>query len=232
MKSLRVGIYNLTGCEGCSLQLLNTIFMEEEILEHIDVFGHLIDSDKVRDADVAFIDGAIVTKHDEELVKEVRKKSKLVVALGTCASIGGINAMAEILGFEEGLKTVYIDRLEIEHLNSIKPLDRIINIDYVIPGCPPNTDEIKRFLMSMILNKKFILPDSSVCAECRALGLRCFLKRGLACLGVLTRAGCNAQCVRYGLPCWGCRGLLEEITMESIVEAYRSHNITIDEVRR
>lgn len=118
-----------------------------------------------------------------------------------------------------------------EFYNVVKTLDQIVEVDYYIPGCPPPVDVIKKafdILLSGELPPKgsVLAPQKSVCDECpfekgekkitkirrvhevNKVEEKCFLEQGIICTGPATRAGCNAACIRAGMPCTGCMGLL------------------------
>jgi len=225
VRRIRICIYNLTGCEGCALQLINTIAEDEELSRYVELHGHLIDSDEVMECDVAVVDGSVTTRHDEELLKRIRERSRILVALGTCASIAGLNALAETLGFEEGVRAVYGVRPGADLIGGSRPLEDVVDVDIQVPGCPPVPSELRDLVLSLILERRFRLPDSAVCHECRARGLLCLLTRGIPCLGPATRAGCNALCITFQQPCWGCRGLAEDVSAEALAELYEKHGI-------
>ena len=92
--------------------------------------------------------------------------------------------------------------------------------------------EIRSLLLSFVLEKRFRLPDSAVCHECRAAGLPCLLNRGIPCLGPLTRAGCGALCIKFSQPCWGCRGVAEDSSAEAAWELYKRHGIKREAVAK
>jgi len=231
VKKIRVCIYSLTGCEGCSLKLINTLMEYSELANIIDIHGHLIDSDDVIECDIAFIDGAIATEHDLSLVREIREKSRIVVALGSCANFLGVIAIANHVSIEKSVYSVYGRPLYIKLENIYMPVDRVIRVDYYIPGCPPIEEEIYTFITSIIIGKSFSLPDSPVCHECKALGLPCMLKKGKPCLGFITRSGCNALCIRYGMSCWGCRGVVDEHSIEKTITTFKEHGISLKDLR-
>ncbi|MEM2005257.1 MAG: 2Fe-2S iron-sulfur cluster-binding protein [Zestosphaera sp.] len=71
-----------------------------------------------------------------------------------------------------------------------------------------------------------------VCAECPLHGPNCLLSKGILCLGALTVAGCNAECVRKGSPCIGCRGYVESegVWRDAIEGHYKKHGFNTGEL--
>jgi F420-non-reducing hydrogenase small subunit len=119
--------------------------------------------------------------------------------------------------------------------NTVRPLSQVVEVDYVIPGCPPHPDRIAEVidLVVRVLSNGEPLPapgtilgadPRACCEECeRKRDVRklrefvrphqaeidpeiCLLEQGVICLGPATRAGCGALCVAAGLPCRGCYG--------------------------
>ncbi len=86
----KVGVFSFTSCEGCQLTILN---LEDEILDLLGAieivnFREAID-DRRHDYDVAFIEGSITTPEEVEEVTQIREKAKVLVAIGSCACLGG-----------------------------------------------------------------------------------------------------------------------------------------------
>ena len=51
--------------------------------------------------DIAFVEGSCTRLQDEDRLKQIRKNAKIVVALGSCAAIGGINCLRNYKDLEE-----------------------------------------------------------------------------------------------------------------------------------
>jgi len=232
MSKLKIMQYSLTCCEGCAVNLINALASMLQILDKVEIVtSRILGLPTLREADVAFIDGSVITKEDEEVVKIIRRKSKIVVALGSCASIGGINALKELFSHEEAIRDVYGVFPNIPHLKDVKTLGDVIEVDYILPGCPPTTNEISRFLMDMVLGKTFRLPDKPICYECKIRGIKCLLEEGILCLGPIIRAGCEAKCPAYRVPCWGCKGLTDDVNLEAFLESLERNDIPIKELK-
>jgi F420-non-reducing hydrogenase small subunit len=117
-------------------------------------------------------------------------------------------------------------------LQNVKPLSAVVDVDYIIPGCPPLPETIKNVLVALVEGKKPVLPTRNLCDECprehRDLLVpqrgfltesvhaiceveeidseKCFLEQGLLCMGPATREGCHARCMKGNMPCRGCMG--------------------------
>jgi sulfhydrogenase subunit delta len=231
----KVGFYGVTGCAGC---LLSVVFNEDEILaisDAVDIvsFPFIKGDNSNSELDLCFIEGTIVSKDDFEIVKKLRDRSKIVVALGTCACEGNIPAIKKFIDEKE------IDNLKFkkskeqnEDIDEAKPLFEVIKIDFSIPGCPPDRDEIKRFLKETLIGKEFRNYKDPVCIECGLNENECLLNHGQICLGVITKGGCKAVCPTNGLKCYGCRGLIEQPNFDEFFNLMKEKGYTILEVRK
>ena len=92
MSKPRVAIFDFACCEGCQLQIVN---MEEELLDLISLVEPVTwreaMTEQSDDFDIALIEGSITRPEDEERVKQIREKASILVALGACATIRGVN---------------------------------------------------------------------------------------------------------------------------------------------
>ena len=103
MAKPKVAFFDFADCEGCQLCAID--LHPEELLDLLNVvdiveFREAI-SEKANEYDVALIEGSITRDSDEARLKDIRKRSKLVVAFGSCAHIGGINALKNYQTKEE-----------------------------------------------------------------------------------------------------------------------------------
>jgi len=224
MSKPKIGIYGLTGCAGDQLNILNC---EDELVKLFEIFevkSFVMASrakDEEAELDVAFVEGSVSSEKDLEELKKIRKKSKIVVAIGHCAVSGGVQSM--YMGddkWEERYKKVYGAKNAVTLSRPIdpKPISEYVKVDAVLPGCPI---EKEPFLKLAGLLYKGVIPkdpDYPVCAECRWRENECLLLKGKMCLGPLTTAGCNALCPSFNVPCIGCWGPLINENMPS--EAY------------
>ncbi|RLF24647.1 MAG: F420-nonreducing hydrogenase [Thermoprotei archaeon] len=232
----RLAIISLMSDGGCHIAFLE---LHEELL-HLLGQVELIHSYMLVDRreipehiDIALIEGGVRTTHDIELLKEARSKSKILVALGSCACFGGIPGLSNLYDLRASLDYVYrgtptttegvIPHENVPSVIRVAPISRFVQVDLQIPGCPPEPEEIKEAIVSLIKGEVPSQPSKTVCDECE-LGPpkekprrlrkiyeppepdRCLLEQGYFCMGPVTRAGCGAKCPRIGVPCDGCRG--------------------------
>jgi len=231
MKKVKIAQYSLTCCEGCTVTLLNVLASNPTVFNRIEIVSsRILGYPEPVEADIAFIDGSVITNHDQELLKTIKEKSGIIVALGSCACFGGINALREVMKFNEAIKLVYGYSPNIPHMVNVEPISSIIKVDYYLPGCPPPRNELEQFISCLLLGKVYRLPERPVCFECRAQGIPCLLDEGVPCLGPITRGGCEAACPRTNMPCWGCRGPIDELRPDVYLEAVKDHKLNLVEV--
>ncbi|MFW9831116.1 MAG: F420-nonreducing hydrogenase [Candidatus Thorarchaeota archaeon] len=194
--------------------------------------------------DVALIEGSIRTNHDKEMAQSMRQQAKFLIAFGACAAHGGVNGLANIFNANEGMeyvyhKTILMAQKVIPHENvpQLLPTDLrlsdVVKVDFILPGCPPHPDEIAQVITTLLANGTPKLSSKSICDECPLEHLtkvpkqlrrtyeipesdNCLLSQGFLCMGPATRAGCNAECTRRGMPCTGCRGPSETVWDQGI----------------
>lgn len=222
MKKLKpkIAIISLTSCEGCEIAILDLGAKLLEIFKHVELvsFKYMMDFSeggqalaRFQECDIAFVEGSPTNKKDIELLMEVRKKTKKVIALGHCAHLGGVQKIKNYGDKEKIAKYVYQEYKKIEN-NAGGWIDKYIEVDGVIPGCPIAKEEFLKFVTDALAGREFEIEENPVCYECLNNEYECLLQKGEICLGPVTLGGCSAVCVKSGQACWGCRGYLQEIT--------------------
>lgn len=236
MSKPRVAFFDFSCCEGCQLQIAN---LEEEVIDLINIVDVVSFREVMKehsdDYDITFIEGSIMRPMDVDRIKEIRKRAKILVAFGACATIGGINKIRNQWPVKNVKKDVYGDA-DIENNDyfdvfETKAVDEVVKVDYYIHGCPINRDEFKRVVTALALGKKPEIPDYPVCVECKKNENVCLFEQGKFCLGPITRAGCNAICPTNGSPCDGCRGILKKPQTECVMEILKRYNLTYEELK-
>lgn len=182
----------LNACSGCEISVLNIgepildLIPEKLELVHIPAlvdskyFGPLGDGDKLSlpQATVGLVSGGVRNAEHEEVLKEMREKVDVLIALGTCATNGGIPAQANIFANEDVFAKVYRDcpthdpaatpaDVVPSYTDSVKAIDEVVKVDIFIPGCPPHPDWIADALLALLDGKtEWALPERSVCDTC------------------------------------------------------------------
>ncbi|MBS3815603.1 MAG: oxidoreductase, partial [Hadesarchaea archaeon] len=182
------------------------------------------DVDENADYDVAIVEGYAAIEEEVEMLKEIRENSSKVIALGSCSSYGSIHSIQNFIDIEKAKKEVYPDNPEaIETPQEAVSIDKHIQIDLKIPGCPPNADEAVELITDLISGKiEPELAEWPVCVDCKMRGNVCVLIHGIPCLGPVTRGGCGAPCPA-SYTCDGCRGPRKEPNLKSEIELLRKY---------
>lgn len=262
----KFAMYWAASCGGCEIAVLNINAKVLDLDANFDVaFWPAAMDVKYKDLEamadesilVTLFNGGIRTDENEAMAKLLRRKSKVLVALGSCANDGCIPGLANLSSRESIFDTVY-GGPSTENPDGVRPqalcqvpegeltlpplqpvlrtLDQVIDVDYHMPGCPPESHQIAAVvdLLAQVVQGKAELPptgsvigagNSTVCDECpRARDVKhitqllriqeiptldtqnCLLEQGLVCDGPATRSGCNARCPQVGMACLGCYG--------------------------
>ncbi len=230
MSKPRVAFFSFSSCEGCQLVVLT---LEEQLLElakFIDIvsFREAM-SEKSDEYDIAFIEGSITRTSEIERVKTIRETAKIVIALGACATIGGINCLKNQFEMNKVKDIVYGEMADNYETIPARPIEAVIKVDYWIQGCPIDKDEFIEVTKAILLGKKPRIPDYPVCVECQMKENVCLFEKGMVCLGPVTRAGCKAICPTYNDGCVGCRGLIDDPNLSSHKNLLSEHGLMVDE---
>jgi F420-non-reducing hydrogenase small subunit len=260
---IKLAVYWGAACGGCCVSVLDVHEALFTVVEHADlVFWPIALDFKYSDVeampdghiDVTLFNGAVRNSENEHMAKLLRQKTKVLVAYGSCAHMGGIPGLANFSTREDIFKRVYETtestvnpdkiypqpeydvpegKLEIPvFYNDVKTLDQVVNVDYYLPGCPPQTERLVEVFMAIVTGAELPPPGSVVgalektqCDECKRKksdnkkikhfyrpwqieddGETCFLEQGVICMGPATRGGCGVRCIEGNAPCRGCYG--------------------------
>jgi len=261
----KLALYWGASCGGCEVAFLN---LDDELLKFVSIFDFVFspclldtkrsDIEALEDGSLflTLFNGGIRTRENLEMASLLRRKSKLLVAFGSCAESGGVPALANQHDLLHLLERVYDptlsgtvsfttsdppDRHPSEAVSELPPLlprvytlDEIVAVDYTIPGCPPEPEQISSALQALTTVAElptrgtlFGCSSRALCDECplekrQKLPPRlvrtceiipepdwCLSEQGIACMGSATRGGCGALCPRANMPCTGCYGVLD-----------------------
>ena len=228
-RRLKVGVFDFTGCEGCELQLANKEETLADFLSAIDIVNFREISSEARDDyDIALIEGAVTRGDEFARLIEIRRRARVLVALGSCASFGGVNRMKNAYDATEANRTVY-GEVPRETMPT-RALKEVIQVDLEIPGCPVSKEEVERIVQHLIWDIPFRFPVYPVCYECKQRYTVCVFDKGQLCLGPITRGGCNAPCPAGGLGCWGCRGPAADPNYDEYFSLVRERGHGEDEI--
>ena len=267
----KFAMYWAASCGGCEIAVLNTHEKILDVDANFDVVFWPVAMDaKYKDVEamedgsilLTLFNGGIRNDENEHIAKLLRQKSKILVAFGSCACEGCIPGLANLSTVGDivhtAFNTITTDNpheiypqtsydvpegeLHIPKLFPIlRPLEQVVDVDYFMPGCPPESHQIAAVidLVIQVVKGEAQLPpkgsvigvgDSTVCDECpRARNVKmikeftriqdiapvdptlCILEQGIPCNGPATRSGCNARCPQAGAQCIGCYGPAEGV---------------------
>jgi coenzyme F420-reducing hydrogenase gamma subunit len=227
----KIAFFDFTCCEGCQLTVVDSLQTYPELLDAVEIvqFREAM-TEKGEDYQIAFIEGSCSRQSDEERLKKIRQQAAVVVALGACAHLSGVNALKSLHPLDEVRQYVYGDRASWYDTYDVRPIEAVIPINFFIPGCPIDRDEFINFVKALLLGKKPAIPDYPVCVECKLKENVCLFTRGKVCLGPVTRAGCKAICPTYGQSCEACRGFISNPNDSSMRNVLSEHGLTVDDI--
>jgi coenzyme F420-reducing hydrogenase gamma subunit len=224
MSKPTVGIFGLTGCAGDQLVILNCEDRLMDIVALLDVRDFLMassENDGVCQLDIALVEGAVLTRRDAARLQAIRKRSKALVALGTCAVWGGVAAMDRGRDRAPMLEEVYGAGHPDYDSMPAQALHEVVKVDLNITGCPIEKEEFVAAIAALLNGDAPLSPEYPVCTECRMRENNCLLtERGELCCGPLTVAGCGARCPELRIACVGCRGPVEDANSASLVAEF------------
>lgn len=245
---MKLAVYWTGSCGGCDVSFLELGPALLDVLSKVEIvfWPALADAKRAdlerlppRGIDFALINGVLRTAENVEMAELLRKKAKYLGAYGACAHLGGIPALANQV---EGLTEVVFgpgfrpeaplsaapEDAPPELLPEALPLEEVVPVDFVIPGCPPPAALIARFFEAAFSGEippgTVFAEEKALCEECprtrqeRRINKvvrphetlpdpeKCLLDQGIVCLGPVTRGGCGAACPKAGMPCTGCLG--------------------------
>ncbi|HPQ80381.1 MAG TPA: NADH:ubiquinone oxidoreductase [bacterium] len=232
MAKPRVAFFDFASCEGDQLTVIN---LEEQLLEVLKLVDVVSFREAMKehsdDYDIAFIEGSCTREQDEERLKKIRANAKLVVAIGACATMGGINSIKNTRPLEQVRREVYGDKWQDYPTYATRGIDKVIKVDAYVHGCPMTKSEFVKVVKALLAGTKPDIPDYPVCVDCKKAGNVCVFEKGQTCVGPITRAGCNACCVTEGAVCWGCRGLIPNPNVDAHKEVLEKYGLTVDELK-
>lgn len=227
----KVGVFGLTGCGGCQLEILN---LEDELIDFVNAIDIVHFTEAITEHsdtyEVALIEGSVSTNHDLERLEHIAKVAKIIVAIGACSSTGGLNCLKNLYGVEKAKELVYGDKKDWIDAIETKPIDAYVKVDYYARGCPPTRSEIVDIVKSLIVGKVPEIPNYPVCIECKKLNNTCLYDLGIACMGPVTRAGCNARCPSSISGCDGCRGPIDDPNINAQMDLLKKYGLTLEDI--
>ena len=222
MKKPTVAVYKFSSCDGCQLSILN---LEDELLDlagaiEIAYFLEARRQTMPGPYDIALVEGSITTPHEIERIQEIRKQAKTLVALGTCATAGGIQALRNTANLHDLAIAVYEHPEYLHALPKSSPISEQVKVDFELWGCPVNKYQLVEVIQAVVQKRRPNLPTQSICLDCKRRGIVCMaVAHGIACLGPATRTGCGVLCPANGRGCYGCFGPAPNADVKAVIGA-------------
>ena len=240
----KIGTMWLGGCSGCHLSIAD---FHESLLDVLGLAEFefspvLMDTkyDEVPELDVLIVEGGIRNEENRELAEMLREKAKFVICYGTCAAYGGIPGLGNLHTVDELTEEAYINSPSTHNEEGViphegvptlesrvRPLAEAIDVDLVVPGCPPRSDVVAEAVVALLKGETVELPTTNLCDVClrekppeglamdvikRQFELGkpeddlCLIPQGLICMGPATISLCGSECPAVAIPCRGCYG--------------------------
>jgi sulfhydrogenase subunit delta len=132
-----VAVHKFSSCDGCQLAFLN---LGEDLLalaERVDLvhFAEAGPLDPDTDVDIAFVEGSVSTPEDLERIQHIRTHSRLLIAIGACATSGGIQGCATA-PTARWTAQIYSHPEAISSLERSTPIASHVKVDFELWGCP------------------------------------------------------------------------------------------------
>jgi len=202
MSKPKVAFYWCASCGGCEEAVVDLDEAILKVVEAVDIVFWPValdfkrtDIEALPDGSIAvsFINGAVRSSEQFEMVEMLRRKSQLVVAFGSCAHLGGVPGLGNLYRREELTATAYREVPSVNGGNGVEPavsstvpegtltlpelwktvktLDQTIAVDYFLPGCPPPVKLILGAVEAILAGKlpakgSTLAPDMALCDEC------------------------------------------------------------------
>jgi F420-non-reducing hydrogenase small subunit len=198
----KVAFYWCASCGGCEESVVD---LAEGILDLVgmvdivfwpvamDFKRHDVEATRDRSILVSMINGAIRNSEQEEMVRLLRRKSRLVVAYGACAQLGGIPGLGNQFDRDQILRFAYEDCPSVRNTEKVHPqprsrengrvatlpdlhqvvrtLDQVVPVDYYLPGCPPTPQLLNQAITGLLSGDlpsrgSVLAPDIALCEQC------------------------------------------------------------------
>jgi sulfhydrogenase subunit delta len=219
----KLAVYKFASCDGCQLQLLDLEGQLRQMAERVEIAHFLEARSRIEPGpyDVGLVEGSISAPEDIKRIKEIRSQCQHLVAIGACATAGGIQALRNWGRDPDFLSGVYATPSYISTLMTSTAIADHVPVDYELRGCPIDPGQLLEVLTAFLLGRRPNIPSHSVCVECKQRQTVCVaVARGISCLGPVTHAGCGAICPAHGRECFGCYGPSDPANLVSLTGFY------------
>src|SRR5271166_6566041 len=223
-----LAVWKFASCDCCQLSLLDC---EDELLlladrVRIAYFLEASSASVEGTYDISIVEGSITTAHDAERIQEVRRRSRVLITIGACATAGGIQALRNFADVQDFTAIVYASPDYISTLQTSTPISAHVPVDFELNGCPINKAQLLEVIAAHLAGRRPRVRAHSVCVECKRRGTVCVMvAQGTPCLGPVTHAGCGAICPSYDRGCYGCYGPAQQPNLVSLTGQFQSAGV-------
>lgn len=231
----KLAVYKFSSCDGCQLSLLN---LEDQLLDLVGAVevAYFLEARRRElppPYDVGLVEGSISTPEEEERIHQARRDCRFLVAIGACATSGGIQALRNWAHIEEFTRLVYAHPQYIRTLDTATPIAGHVFVDFELRGCPVNHEQLLELVSALLVGRRPNVPTYSLCIECKRKGIVCRLVAdGQPCLGPITQAGCGALCPSLNRACYGCFGPMEQPNIFALGRQFEKHGFRAPQIKR
>lgn len=224
----KLAVHKFSSCDGCQLALLNlgdALLQLPELFEivHFAEAGPNAPDSQVA---IALVEGSISTPEDVHRIQRVRENSQFLVAMGTCATSGGIQALVNFNDRDTWMAAVYPDPKQIDVLQTSNRISEYVKVDLQLQGCPVNSAQVTTALSDLLSGVQPIKEVQPVCMTCKRNGVVCVMvSKDEPCMGPVTLSGCGALCPANGRGCYGCYGPSEIVNDASLADRFKTVGI-------
>lgn len=172
MSRKKIATVWLGGCSGCHMSLLD---IDERILDVAKLADivkcPIVDGKEFPQVDIALVEGSVTSDEHLREIKHIRKNATTLIAFGDCAVMTNVTGMRNYFPLQEVLDTSYKNAISndsegtmpdhpalLKLNDKVVPLQEVVNVDFVIPGCPPHADTIFYVLFEFLNDR---IPDLS-----------------------------------------------------------------------
>ncbi|HUI86455.1 MAG TPA: hypothetical protein VLY21_04795 [Nitrososphaerales archaeon] len=235
MPKPRLGVFKFSSCDGCQLSILDS---EDELLtlaDAVEIREFLEASADVKGGpfDLSLVEGSISTPDEANRIRSIRQQTKVLVAIGACATAGGLQALRNFASLAEFQAEVYPNPEFLSSLDKAQPISDFVQVDLELRGCPISKAQLIAMFAGVLNGSLPRLPGNAVCSECKRKGNTCVVvASGVPCLGPVTMDGCGAICPTFGRGCYGCFGPSNDVNLRSYAEWLAAHGTEKPELMR
>ncbi len=231
----KLAVWKFASCDGCQLSLLDC---EDELLTvaaavDIAYFPEATSRMVKGPYALSLVEGSITTPHDAERIHQIRRASKLLITIGSCATAGGIQALRNTADVADLARATYASPELLKFLRTSTPIADHVKVDFELPGCPVNRHQLLDVVGAVLHGRRPQVSAHAVCIDCKMRQLTCVMvSPGVPCMGPVTHAGCGALCPSYHRGCYGCFGPSEAPRTVQVAAVWQAHGTSKRDVAR